>query len=160
MSLTGGSEKLRSLVSLGVYDETGAVKGYHYTRYNLLYKTVYKPFEWLIIKPFISGSLRNVDNRQYSVSAMYSNLPWDSPYDKEGNIVEHYSPLWVNSNSTNYMYDLQWNFGKQVVYEFMGNFDFDIKITDWLTFISVNNIKLQLSNSKVMQTRVLPLHWV
>ncbi|MFY9364994.1 MAG: SusC/RagA family TonB-linked outer membrane protein [Bacteroidales bacterium] len=148
LSLTGGSEKLRSLVSLGVYDETGAVKGYHYTRYNLLYKTVYKPFEWLIIKPFISGSLRNVDNRQYSVSAMYSNLPWDSPYDKEGNIVEHYSPLWVNSNSTNYMYDLQWNFGKQVVYEFMGNFDFDIKITDWLTFISVNNIKLQLSNSK------------
>lgn len=148
LSISGGSEKIRSLVSIGVYDETGSVKGYGFRRYNLLYKTDYRPFDWLTIKPFISGSRRDIDDRQYSVGAMYANLPWDNPYDKNGDIVGHRSPLWVNSNSTNYMYDLQWNFGKSTTYEFMGNFDFDVKLTDWLTFSSVNNIKYQGYSSK------------
>jgi TonB-linked SusC/RagA family outer membrane protein len=147
ISLSGGSEKLRSLVSVGVYNETGAVKGYEYMRYNMLYKTDYRPNDWLTIKPFISGSRRDIDDRQYSVGAMYSNLPWDSPYDEEDNIVGHYSPRWVNSNSTNYLYDLQWNFSQSTTYEFMGNFDFDVKLTDWLTFASVNNIKYQGSST-------------
>lgn len=148
LSLSGGTEQMRSLISIGVYDETGAVKGYDFTRYNMLYKTDYRPTDWLTIKPFISGSRRDIDNRQYSVSAMYSNLPWDSPFDKDGNIVGHRSSSWVNSNSTNYMYDLQYNFSKSTTYEFMGNLDFDIKLTDWLTFSSVNNIKAQLHSSK------------
>ena len=148
ISLSGGTEQLRSFVSVGVYDETGAVKGYDYRRYNLLYKTDYRPNDWLTIKPFISGSRRDIDNRQYSVSAMYSALPWDNPYDVDGNIVEHYSDSWVNSNSTNYVYDLQWNKSNSTTYEFMGNFDFDIKFTDWLTFSSVNNIKYQDYNTK------------
>lgn len=139
---------MRSLISIGVYDETGAVKGYDFTRYNMLYKTDYRPTDWLTIKPFISGSRRDIDNRQYSVSAMYSNLPWDSPFDEAGNIVGHRSSSWVNSNSTNYLYDLQYNFSTSTTYEFMGNLDFDIKLTDWLTFSSVNNIKTQLYSSK------------
>jgi TonB-linked SusC/RagA family outer membrane protein len=148
LSLSGGTEKVRSFISVGVYDETGAVKGYDYTRYNLLYKTDYRPFDWLSIKPFLSGSRRDIDDRQYSVSAMYSNLPWDSPYDENGEIVGHRSPLWVNSNSTNYLYDRQYNFSKSTTYDFMGNFDFEIKLTDWLTFSSVNNIKYQNQGGK------------
>lgn len=148
LSLSGGSEKMRSMISVGVYDETGAVKGYNFTRYNLLYKTDYRPFDWLTIKPFISGSRRDIDDQQYSVSAMYSNLPWDNPYDKEGKIIGHRSSEWVNSNSTNYLYDLQWNSSESTTYEFMGNFDFDIKLTDWLTFSSVNNIKAALHGAK------------
>ena len=148
LSMSGGSEKMRSLISIGVYDETGAVKGYDFRRYNLLYKTDYRPTDWLTIKPFISGSRRDIDNRQYSVSAMYSNLPWDSPYDENGNIVGHRTSKWVNSNSTNYVYDLQYNFSESTTYEFMGNLDFDVKLTDWLTFSSVNNIKANLHGSK------------
>lgn len=130
ISMTGGDEKLRSYFSAGVYDEEGAVKGYDYTRYNFRLKTDYKPYEWLTIKPSISGSKNNIKDRQYSVTAMYSNLPWDNPYDSKGNIVGNYSDTWVNSNSTNYLYDLQWDFGKSTDYEFMGNFDFDVKIND------------------------------
>lgn len=148
LSISGGSEKLRSMMSVGVYDETGTVKGYSFTRYNFLYKTDFRPINWLTIKPFISGSRRDIDDRQHSVGAMYANLPWDMPYDENGNIIPNRSQLWVNSNSTNYMYDLQWNFGKSTTYEFMGNFDFDIRLTDWLTFSSVNNFKYQGYRSK------------
>lgn len=146
-TIKGGSENLRSLLSVGFYDEKGAVKGYDYSRYNFLYKTDFRPFEWLSIKPSISGSKREIDDKQYSVGAMYSSLPWDSPYDEEGNIVGHYSDKWVNSNSTNYIYDLQWNKGQSTTYEFVGNFDFEAKLTDNLTYASINSYKYQNSSS-------------
>lgn len=148
VSIQGGSETLRSYMSLGLYDEEGAVKGYDYTRYNLRYKTEYKPFDWLTIKPALSGSLRDVEDRQYSTTAMYSNLPWDSPYDENGNLVPHRSSDWVNSASTNYLYDLQWNHASSKNYEVMANMDFDIELTDWLTFSSVNNYRYNSYKAK------------
>jgi TonB-linked SusC/RagA family outer membrane protein len=148
VSVQGGSETLRSYMSIGLYDEQGAVKGYDYTRYNIRLKTEYKPFDWLTIKPSLVGSLRDVEDRQYSTTAMYSNLPWDSPYDESGNLVPHRSSSWVNSASTNYLYDLQWNHSSNKNYEFMGNMDFDIELTDWLTFSSVNNYRYNSYKAK------------
>jgi len=141
ISIQGGTDKIQNYLSLGYYDEKGAVKGYDYGRYNLRFKSVYKPLDWLTIKPSIVGARRGVDDRQYSVTAMYSNLPWDSPYDKNGDLVPHRYSGWVNSANTNYLYDLQWNHGENTNYELMGNFDFDIEITEWLTFSSVNNYR-------------------
>src|SRR5690606_38404512 len=109
LSIQGGNDKLQSYLSLGYYNEAGAVKGYDYDRYNFRLRTNYKPFDWLTIKPSIVGSKRSVDDRQYDVNAMYGNLPWDSPYDANGNLVPHRYSGWVNNASTNYLYDLQWN---------------------------------------------------
>lgn len=148
VSLSGGNEKLNSFFSVGFYDETGAVKGYDYTRYTTRLKVDYKPFKWLTVKPSLSGSLKDVYDAQYSVNSMYTMLPWDNPYDKDGSPMPHYSGDWVNSNKTNYLYDLQWNYSKSKTYEFMGNLDFDVKITDWLTFSSVNNYKWQGGRSQ------------
>lgn len=141
ISLQGGTEKLQSFLSVGYYDESGAVRGYDYERYNFRLNTTYMPYSWLTIKPSLVGSRRSVFDQQYSVTSIYSNLPWDSPYDANGNLVPHRSSLWVNTASTNYLYDLQWNKGSNVNYEFMGNLDFDIKITKNLTFASVNNYR-------------------
>lgn len=141
VSIQGGSDKLSGIFSLGYYDEEGAVKGYDYQRYNFRTRITFKPFSWLTIKPSLSGALRKVENRQYSVGAMYSMLPWDSPYDADGNLVPNRYSGWVNSQANNYLNDLQWNYGKGDHYEFMGNFDFDVRLTDWLTFSSVNNLK-------------------
>ncbi|HTM97507.1 MAG TPA: SusC/RagA family TonB-linked outer membrane protein, partial [Pedobacter sp.] len=141
VSIQGGTEKLQSFLSVGYYDEAGAIKGYNYERYNFRLNTVYKPLNWLTIKPSIVGSRRAVADNQYSVTSMYSNLPWDSPYDANGNLVGHRSSTWVNSVSTNYLYDLQWNRSSNNNYELMGNFDFDINITKQLTFSSVNNYR-------------------
>ncbi|GAA3959848.1 TonB-dependent receptor [Pedobacter ginsengiterrae] len=141
ISFQGGTEKLQSMLSIGFYDESGAIRGYDYERYNFRFNTVYKPYNWLTIKPSLVGARRGVVDKQYSVTSIYSNLPWDSPYDATGNLVPHRSSTWVNSVSTNYLYDLQWNKGSNTNYELMGNFDFDIKITNKLTFSSVNNYR-------------------
>ena len=147
LTIQGGSETMNSLFSLGYYDEKGAVKGFDYKRYNFRLKTAYKPLDWLTIRPMISGAMQTSDDREYSVSAMYSMLPWDSPYDADGKPVPHMYSGWVNSNSTNYIRDLQWNHAEGRNYEFMGNLDFDAHITPWLTFSSVNNYKYVHSTS-------------
>lgn len=138
VSVSGGTEKMKSYFSVGYYDETGTVKGYEYKRYNFRLRSEFKPFDFLVIKPLIAGNRRDIDNKEHSVSAMYRNLPWDNPYMEDGSLTPHYSPTWVN-NWTNYMYDLQWNHTSSTTYSFMGNLDFDVKITDWLTFSSVNS---------------------
>lgn len=142
ISIMGGVENMKTFFSLGLYDESGAVKGYEYSRYSFRFKTDYTPKKWLTIKPQVSGSYKKVDNREHSVSAMYLNLPWDSPYHEDGTLVGNQpNPTWVNTTGSNYMYDLQWNFGEYKTYDFMGGFDFDLKFTDFLTFKSINNYK-------------------
>ncbi|MDR1937738.1 MAG: TonB-dependent receptor [Tannerellaceae bacterium] len=139
VSISGGSEKVKSYFSLGYYEEEGAVRGYDFSRYSMRHRTEYKPFRWLTVKTMVTGSRRDVTDQQYSVSGMYSNLPWDSPYLEDGSPTPNYSSTWVNSNKTNYLYDLQWNRSENRRYSFMGNFDFDIRLNDWLTFSSINN---------------------
>ena len=140
LTLNGGSENIQSMFTLGYFKEEGAVKGYDMNRYSTRIKVVYKPYEWLTIKPNISGSRTNDKDKQYSVGAMYSMMPWDSPYDEEGNLVPNYYSGWVNSKATNYLNDLAaGNYSTSTTYDLSGGLDFDIQITPWLTFSSVNN---------------------
>lgn len=141
VSLQGGSEQISSLFTLGYYNEKGAVRGYDFTRYTARGKMSFRPTKWLTVKPAFNAGVRKVDDRQYSVGSMYSMLPWDAPYDEAGKLVPHRYSGWVNGAASNYLYDLQWNHGEGMHYELMGNLDFDIKLKDWLTLSSVNNVK-------------------
>ena len=140
LTLNGGSQNIQSMFTLGYFKEEGAVKGYDMNRYSTRIKVVYKPYEWLTIKPNISGSRTNDKDKQYSVGAMYSMMPWDSPYDENGNLVPNHYSGWVNSKATNYLNDLAaGDYSTSTTYDLSGGLDFDIKITPWLTFSSVNN---------------------
>lgn len=142
LSISGGTDKLSSYFSLGYYDEDGAVKGYKFQKYSFRATTDYKPFKFLSIRPTLYGSRRDITDRQYSVSAMYSMLPWDSPYDEDGNLVPNRYSGWVNSQSNNYLNDLALgNKGTSINYEFNGNFDFDVQFTSWLKWQSVNSFR-------------------
>lgn len=140
LSINGGSDIFKSYVSLGVYDETGAIKGYDYTRYNLLLKFSYKVNSWLTLRPQANLTRIETEDKQHSVGAMYGNMPWDSPYLEDGTLVGNQpNPTWVNTTGSNYLYDLQWNYGESQRYNVRTNLDFDIKFNSWLTFTSTNN---------------------
>lgn len=148
LNLSGGSDNISTRASLGYYDEKGAVKGYDFKRYNFSLKSTYRLWDSRVtISPYISGARQETDDRQYSVGAMYSMLPWDSAVMEDGSPTPHRYQGWVNSNSTNYFYDLQWDKSASTYYELSGNLDFDIKILDWLTFSSVNNYRYGNSSS-------------
>lgn len=143
ISISGGTENMSTYFSGGIYDESGAVQGYDFTRYNFLFKVNYSPYEWLTIKPQISGSRKDVSDQQKSLSSVFANLPWNSPYDEDGSLKQQYRPDdWIYRSSTsNYLYDLQWNYKENRTHSINGNFDFDIKITDYLTFASINSYR-------------------
>ena len=84
----------------------------------------YQPTRWLSITPSFSGSLRNVSDKQHDVGSMYYMMPWDSPYDEQGNLVPNQYSGWVNSKGTNYLYDLQWNHNEEKQYEV---------VVDWIS---------------------------
>jgi TonB-linked SusC/RagA family outer membrane protein len=140
VSLSGGSDKMKTFFSVGYYNEDGAIRGYDYNRYNARFRMEYKLWDRLTIKPMLSGSRKDITDAAYSVTAMYSNLPWDSPYMPDGSLTPHRSSTWVNAQNTNYLLDLSYGDRSQSrTYSFMGNFDFDVRIMDWITFSSVNN---------------------
>lgn len=148
LSVNGGSDVFKSYVSLGVYDETGAVKGYDYTRYNLLLKFSYKLNDWITIRPQANITRSETEDRQHSVDAMYGNMPWDSPYLPDGTLVGNQpNPTWVNTTGSNYLYDLQWNYAESERYSVRTNLDFDVKLNSWLTFTSTNNYIFSNFNS-------------
>ncbi len=142
ISISGGSDKIKTYTSIGIYDENGAVKDYDYTRYNFRFNVDYQATDWLTIKPKVWATRSDIMDTQAPLNALYENMPWDSPYDDNGDLIQTLRPnSWVSSDHDNYLFDSQWNYKKTTKYEFMGNFDFDIKFTDWLTFSSVNNYK-------------------
>lgn len=149
VSASGGTDNIKTYLSVGYYDEEGAVKGYDYTRYNFRFNVDYDITKWLKLKPQVSGARYDIMDNQASMSSLYGNLPWDSPYDENGDLVGNApNPTWVNTSGSNYMYDKQWDYNKTIGYEFMGNFDFDIKLMNSLTFSSVNNYRYTNSTRK------------
>lgn len=142
LSISGGSDNLKSYASIGYYDEDGAVIGYGFKKYSFRSTNEYRPVKWLCIRPQVMGSVRDINDRQRSVSAMYSSMPWDSPYLEDGSFAPHRYSGWWNASATNSLLDLDYgNYSKTNNYEFSGNFDFDIYLTDWLTFSSVNSYR-------------------
>jgi TonB-linked SusC/RagA family outer membrane protein len=140
LSISGGGENFKSYVSVGVYNETGAIKGYDFKKYNGLMKFEYKPNNWFTIRPQVNLTKQTSYDKQHSVGALYGNMPWDSPYLPDGSLVGNApNPTWVNTTGSNYLYDLQWNYGESESYTVRANLDFDAKLTSWLTFASVNN---------------------
>lgn len=142
VAISGGSEKLRSYFSLGYYDEDGAVRGYNFNKYSFRASTDFRPAKWISVRPTLQGSKRKITDRQRSVTSIYSSMPWDSPYLEDGSFAPHRYSGWWNSSATNYLLDLDYgNYAQSDNYEFNGSFDFDIYITDWLTFSSVNSYR-------------------
>lgn len=150
LSFSGGTETLKAYTSMGFYNEEGAIKDDEFTRYNILAKLDYKPFKFFTLRPMISGSYRKEDDRLGgALGSMYANMPWDYPNKEDGSLVARGRDAgWFAGARSNYMYDQQWNFTERERYEVGANMDFDVKITDWLTFSSVNNYKILRFKSK------------
>lgn len=149
LSISGGSEKMRSYLSAGIYDETGAVKGFDFTRYTVRYSMDYEVTPWLTIRPKFSAARRESTDRQHNLEAMYTNLPWDSPYNEKGELIQQEIPTnWIAQDKNNYLYNLQWNYTRKLRHEASANIDLDIKLTDWLTFASVNNYRYSTNVTK------------
>ncbi|PTT27091.1 SusC/RagA family TonB-linked outer membrane protein, partial [Chryseobacterium sp. HMWF028] len=139
----GGSDHSKTYISGNYYNETGTIKGDEFNRlsFRINHEQTIKP--WLILKPKVSLSYTTRKDTQASLYEMYLNMPWDNPRDANGNLIrvdENYTGDWYGRDHSSYLYDLQWNYGKSNQLDLIGNIDAEIKFTDYLKFISTNNV--------------------
>ncbi|WP_317195548.1 SusC/RagA family TonB-linked outer membrane protein [Echinicola shivajiensis] len=149
ISYTGTSGKARIYATGNYFKEEGSVKGYTYERLSGRFNVDYDVSEKFVFKPKLAATYTTTDSRQHSIYDMYRNLPWDNPYDEEGNIVnpQDGNTTWYGRDNRNYLYDLQWNYGESATFNILTNLDFQYDITDNLSFISTNNITYYNSES-------------
>lgn len=147
---TAGEENSRTYISLGYYDETGTIKGYEYDKLSLRINHDHDIGERLTIKPKIALNYNTRESRQHSLYSMQTYMPWDSPYDASGEIVnpQENGVPWIGRDKSNYLYDLQWNHSNSQEFNLYSNFDIEFKITDHLKFISTNGYTLYRADSK------------
>ncbi|AZA54149.1 SusC/RagA family TonB-linked outer membrane protein [Chryseobacterium sp. G0201] len=138
----GGSENSKTYISGNYYNETGTVKTYEFNRLSFRINHEQKVKSWLTLKPKVSLSYTTGKDQQGSLYQMYLNLPWDNPRDSDGNLINPntYQGTWYGRDYSNYLHDLQWNYGKSNQLDLLGNLDAEIKITDYLKFVTTNNI--------------------
>ncbi|SIQ61668.1 TonB-dependent outer membrane receptor, SusC/RagA subfamily, signature region [Chryseobacterium sp. RU37D] len=143
----GGSQNSKTYISGNYYDETGTVKGYDYNRlsFRINHEQTVKP--WLILKPKVSLSYTTGKDVRASLFEMYLNVPWDKPTDDYGNYINPITDTWYGRDHANYLYDLQWNYGKSNQLDLIGNMDAEIKITDYLKFVTTNNVTYKNLNT-------------
>lgn len=147
---TAGEENSRTYISVGYYDETGTIKGYEYDKLSLRINHDHNIGERLTIKPKIALNYSTRESRQHSLYSMQTYMPWDSPYNASGEMVnpQENGVPWIGRDKSNYLYDLQWNHSNSEEFNLYTNFDFEFKITEHLKFISTNGYTLYREDSK------------
>ncbi len=159
VNYTGGNDKISAYLSGTYYGETGALKGYEYERYSGLANVDIKASEKLLIKANLSGDYRTTYDQQHSTYAMFTYMPWDNPYFPDGSVLDPRTEagkeylldngkVWYGRDDSNYLYDLQYNYGTSRGNNFRINVGVDYQINDWLTFSSMNNIALAYSQQE------------
>ena len=87
LSLSGGSEKFRSSLSAGFFNQKGIEYGQDYTRYSFSTNNDFKPIERINIGANINynNAIQNVGPDEYSGAS--GQFPIAQPYDANGNFV-------------------------------------------------------------------------
>lgn len=151
LSYNGGTEKVSAYLSGSYYNETGAIKGYDYERYSAIANLNVQATDRLTLRANLSGNMTSTDNREHSLYNAYTYLPWDKPYKEDGTIILPEIDIeynWLGRDQSNYLYNLQYNYGKGRSNTFRLNAGADYKLTDWLTFSSMNNINFGFGGSE------------
>ncbi|TVQ09664.1 MAG: SusC/RagA family TonB-linked outer membrane protein [Bacteroidetes bacterium] len=151
MSYNGGTDKVSAYLSGTYYNEEAALKGYEYERYSAVANIKIKATDRLTLKANLTGNLINTDNREHSTYNAYTYMPWDHPYKENGTPIEPGTDTeynWIGRDNSNYLYNLQYNWGTGRTNNLRLNMGADLEITDWLTFSSMNNISFGFGQSE------------
>ncbi len=149
ISFSGGNDKMKTYISGNVYDESGAVKGYDYTRYSGRMNVDYKIRDYLTLHPKMSFTYKDISDKQQGVGEMFLNMPYDRPRDDNGDIInpKDESVGWIGRDRSNSIYDLQWNYSESSTLKLSPYLGFDVNIAPGLTFVSSNSFDYQHHNS-------------
>ena len=154
ISVAGGGQKLGYYASFDYYNQEGTFINTGYERFSGRVNLNAEVFKWLDMKvnAYFDKSKSEGEASWRMMNDAYYKMPWDNPYDEDGN------PVFINSSKRPgggdwYSQD-KWNALHNAMYDYsrgsglsMGvDLQLNFHITDWLTLQSSN--RFSHSNSK------------
>lgn len=119
VEFSGGNDKMRTYIAGNYFHETGTVIGNKLDRLSFRINQEYEIKDKLTLKPKVSLIYNKRNSQEHNLYQMYLNMPWDNPYlasGLPGNPRKDYPnsgyERWWGRDLSNYLYDLQWNYGK------------------------------------------------
>jgi TonB-linked SusC/RagA family outer membrane protein len=146
LSVAGGAPNISYRLSADYYDEDGTLLSSSYQRLNVRTNVSAKLYENLTLNTNISYMHSNTSNNLwYVLEDSYKNMPWDNPYDADGNLVfinsgkrpDDGNP-WYGNRKMNFLHSNEYNYDSYAGNSIMGDLVLSWRITDWLTLESRN----------------------
>ena len=156
LSLSGSSDKTRYFASVDYYQEDGTLINTNYEKISArlnLNTQLTSSIDMSIRINFSDSDTRGASSYMTSEDG-YKNMPWDSPYDEDGNIVKINSDRrpdngekWYSQDRRNFVHSELYNYSKWGGTSLTTDVVFNWNITDWLIFTTSNRFSNDNSKS-------------
>ncbi|MCW3462292.1 TonB-dependent receptor [Chitinophaga nivalis] len=140
LSTSGGNEKTKFYLGGNYYKEDGILRGTGVERFSARLNLDHNITDRLRVSANFAGvQSSNRDNNNGSLYQYPLNMPWDKPYNAAGKPV---NPAvideWYGRDRSNFLFDQQYNYNKDVRQTLEGLLKLEYDITKWLVFSTTN----------------------
>ncbi len=142
LSSSGKSDKLSYYIGASYYDEEGTFVNTNFKRANLRANTTYKFSDKVsLTNNFNLSGSKNRGADYMNIYYAYVNMPWDNPYDANGNARSFKTAegIW-SKDKINPIQSAQNSELSFESFSFDYDLDLNVKITSWLTASSTNRL--------------------
>ncbi|NDV46080.1 TonB-dependent receptor [Paludibacter sp. 221] len=147
LSLSGGNEKVGYYASLDYYNEDGTLINTGYDKISARLNLSAQLASRLNMNVRVNFENSNTDQTSswMVLNDAYKKMPWDNPYDANGELVYIDSAkrpdtggAWYSQDKWNSLHGEQYNYAKSHSFGITADVQLNWNITDWLTATSSN----------------------
>ncbi len=145
LSIAGKSNKISYYFGADVYDEEGTLLDTDFRRFSFRSNLKYEISDRINLSTNVNISQSTNTTYQYnSLYDAYLYLPWDNPYDADGNprFIDATSSDWYSRDKRNYVHSSSYNSDEGKGLAVNGDVVLNIRMTDWLSFSSSNRLAI------------------
>lgn len=155
VSVAGGGQKLSYYGSFDYYKQDGTFINTGYEKFSGRVNLSAEVAKWLDMKvnAYFDKSNSQSEASWRMMNDAYYKLPWDNPYDADGNLVyidkaqrSDNGKTWYSQDKFNALHNTQYDYSKGGGLSMGADLQLNFHITDWLTLQSSN--RFSHSNSK------------
>lgn len=160
ISVGGASDKMNYMLSASHYGQEGTLINTNYKKTSARLNMGAKLSNTVDMN--VRVNYERANKRQPSsyitLEGAYSNMPWDVPFDREGNLLKidgstrpDNGLTWYTQDTRNFLHSDMYNYARNKSSNLNADFQLNWNIFDWLTFTSNN----RFSSSEYTYSRFL-----
>jgi TonB-linked SusC/RagA family outer membrane protein len=149
-SASGGNDQTTFYISGNYYNEEGTLVSTGYERFGGRANVDHEFRDDFRVNAQLSGRYTTSDNNPTgALYQSYTNMPWDQPYDENGELRTGKENDWIGRDQTNFLYPLQYNYNNSNSKQLTANVRAEYDVFDWLSASSTNRVTYSTSRNEV-----------